>query len=247
MGFFKKKSGGSGADLLASGHEKGGGGSPLAANSQDAPWVRAGMQHNDTFLRLAAQVANWRMLAFSAMVVAAMAVCGVIYIGSQSKYIPMLVEVDKLGQTLAVKAVTGDLAVSDTSRLVYREMFDLIENLRTVTTDRHANNSRLTKGFSRLSNSARKYVNTELQKNPPNETGTKKSVQVKVKTALKLAGKSWQIDWEEYTYALNGELLSTENWRATLQYELVPSGEEKNIRTNPIGFVVPELSWQKVI
>lgn len=240
MGLFSKKSSKQG------GATPNGDASP-SVSAADAPWVRAGMQHNDTFLRLAAQVANWRMLAFSALVVAALAVGGVIYIGAQSKYIPMLVEVDKLGQTLAVKAVTGDLAVSDTSRLVYREMFDLIENLRTVTTDRHANNARLSKGFSRLANSARKYVSNELAKNPPNDVGTKKFIQVKVKTALKLAGKSWQIDWEESSYALNGELLSTENWRATLQYQLVPSGEEENIRTNPIGFVVSDLSWQKVI
>lgn len=241
MGLFSKK------PSTGVSTNSGGDGASPNISATDAPWVRAGMQYNDTFLRLAAQVANWRKLAFTAMVVAGMAVCGVIYVGSQSKYIPMLVEVDKLGQTLAVKAVTGDLAVSDTSRLVYREMFDLIENLRTVTTDRHANNSRLNKGFSRLANSARKYVSNELAKKPPNEIGTKNVVQVQVKTALKLAGKSWQIDWEEYTYALNGELLSTENWRATLQYELLPSGEEENIRINPIGFVVTELSWQKVI
>ena len=213
----------------------------------DAPWVRAGYQHNDTFLRLAAQVANWRMFAFCSLGVALISVGGVIYIGSQSKYIPMLVEVDKLGQTLAVKAVTGDLAVSDSSRLVYREMFDLIENLRSVTTDRHANNSRMTKGFSRLTGAARNYVRSELLKAPPNEVGATKSVHVKVKTALKLAGKSWQVDWEEHTYGLNGDVLGVESWRATLQYQLAPSGEEADIRINPIGFVVPEINWQKVI
>jgi type IV secretion system protein VirB5 len=243
MGLFKKKSGVAKADLRETGDD----GVLPGGNHPDAPWVRAGFQHNDTFLRLAAQVANWRMFAFVSLGVALLGVGGAVYIGSQSKYIPMLVEVDKLGQTLAVKAVTGDLAVTDTSRLVYREMFELIENLRTVTTDRHANNSRLTKGLSRLSNAARNYVIAELKKAPPNEVGATKSIQVKVKTALKLTGKSWQIDWEEITYALNGEQLSTENWRATLQYELSPSGLEEQIRINPIGFVVPELSWQKVI
>lgn len=245
MGFFKKKSKvKNDSSVIGSPAER-----PATqdAVAQDAPWVRAGFQHNDTFLRLAAQVANWRMFAFCSLSVAVIALGGVVYIGSQSKYIPMLVEVDKLGQTLAVKAVTGELAVSDSSRLVYREMFDLIENLRSVTTDRHANNARLSKGFSRLSNAARNYVRTELLKAPPNEVGATKSIQVKVKTALKLAGKSWQVDWEEYTYALNGELLGVENWRATLQYELVPSGEEEQIRINPIGFTVPEMNWQKVI
>ena len=216
-------------------------------SSSDAPWIRAGHQHNDTFLRLAAQAANWRLFAFFAMGIAALSVCGVVYIGSQSKYVPMLVEVDKLGQTLAVRALTGDDAVTDSSRLVYREIFDIVENLRTVTTDRFANNDRISKGFSRLNGSARNYVRTELKKAPPNEVGTTKSVQVKVKSALKMAGKSWQVDWEEHSFTLNGDLIGVELWRATLQYELIPSDDVQIIRINPIGFNVSDISWQKVI
>jgi type IV secretory pathway TrbF-like protein len=213
----------------------------------EAPWLRAQRQHEDTFLRLAAQVANWRKIAFGCLVLAALAVGGVIYIGSQSKYVPLMVEVDKLGRTLAVRALTGDDAVTDSTRLVYREMFDLIENLRSVTTDRKANDDRLEKGYARLSGAGRAYVRAELKKAPANDVGATKTVQIKVKTALKLAGKSWQIEWEELSFSLAGEPLGVELWRATLQYDLLPSGEEESIRKNPIGFMVPEISWQKVI
>lgn len=221
--------------------------SASASASEDAPWIRAGREHNHTFLRLAMEKANWRLFAFFCLFIAAVSVAGLIYIGSKSKFVPLLVEVDKLGQTLAVRALTGDDAVTDSRRLVYREMFDLIENLRTVTTDRLANNERLSKGFSRLSGASYGYVRAELKKAPPNEVGTTKSIQVKVKTALKLAGKSWQIEWEEASFSLTGEALGIETWRATLQYELTPSGDEKSIRINPIGFTVSDLSWQKVI
>ena len=239
MKFLKKKPGYEAAEVSPKKLDENAGG--------DAPWLRAGFQHNDTFLRLAAHAANWRRFAFAMLVVTLLAVGGLVYIGSQSKFIPMLVEVDKLGQTVAVRALTGHDAVVDSNRLVYREMFDLIENLRTVTTDRSANNNRLTKGFSRLQGSGYNYVKTELKKNPPNEVGTTKTVQVKVTTALKLAGKSWQIDWEEHSYNLGGVGLGMEKWRAILQYDLLPNGDEMSIRTNPIGFTVSEISWQKVI
>ena len=219
-----------------------GGGNPV-----DTPWIRAEYLYNDTFLRQAAQTKNWRLFAFFCLGITIIAVGGLIYLGGQSKYIPMVVEVDKLGQTIAVRALTGKDAITDSSRIVYREMFDLIENLRTVTTDRLANNDRLAKGFSRLTGAATKYVQTELRKAPPNDVGSTKSVQIIVKTALKLAGQSWQIDWEERSYGLNGDQLGTEMWRATLQYDLVPSSEEKAIRINPIGFTVSEISWQKVL
>lgn len=214
---------------------------------EDTPWARAERAHEDRTMRSQAQTANWRLYAFISNGITCLAVAGLVWTGSQSKFIPMVFEVDKLSQTVAVKALHGDEAVTDVNRLVYREMFDLIENLRSVTTDRQANNARLAKGFSRLSGAAEKYVRTELRKAPPNEVGATKTVQVIVRSALKLTGKSWQVDWEEHSFNLAGEEIGVEKWRATLQYALNPSAEEKLFRSNPIGFDVPELSWQKVV
>lgn len=213
----------------------------------DAPWLKAGMAYNDTFLRLAAQVANWRMFAFFCLFVAAISVGGIVYIGSKSKYIPMLVEVDKLGRTLAVRALTGDDAITDPKRLVYRELFDLIEHLRTVSTDIAANNSDLDKGFSRLTGAAAVYARTELRKAPPNEVGATKTVQIQVKTALPISDNTWQVEWEEHSFNLKGEEIGVEKWKATVTYKLSPPATEEGIRINPIGFYVYELSWMKVI
>lgn len=219
----------------------------VVQTGDDTPWGKAEAASEDRVIRVQAQVANWRMFAFFSSAITALAVAGLIWIGLQSKYIPMVMEVDKLGQVIAVKALQGDEAVTDSQRLVYREMFDLFENLRTVTTDRQANNDRLSKGFSRLSGAAEQYVKTELRKAPPNEVGATKTVQVKVLSALKLTGKSWQVDWEEHSFNLGGIETGVERWRATVQYKLDPSGDEKAIRKNPIGFTVKEMSWQKVV
>lgn len=213
----------------------------------DSPWVKAGAAHEDTYFRLTAQVANWRMFSFFCLFLALVAVGGVIYIGAKSKITPMLVEVDKLGRTLAVRVLDGDDAVTDSKRLVYREMFELFENLRTVTTDVAANNSNLNKGFSRLSGSASGYVNTELHKAPPNEVGATKTVQVQVKTVLRISDNVQQVEWEEHSFNLKGEELAVDKWKATVTYKLVPPNAEEGIRINPIGFTVYDLSWMKVI
>lgn len=215
--------------------------------NEDGPWAKAGMAHDNTYLRLAAQVVNWRRAFFIMAVIAAGAVGGVVWIGSQSKFIPMVVEVDKLGRTVAVRALTGPDAVTDSSRTVYRELFDLMENLRTVTTDRAANDRNIERAFTRLDGAARTYARTELRKALPNEVGSTKTVQVQVKTALRLSDKSWQVEWEEHLFGLNGEPMGVENWKATLQYELLPAEDEVSIRKNPIGFTVRELSWMRVI
>ena len=213
----------------------------------DAPWVRAGRAYDDTFLRLTAQSDNWRRFAFIMAMVTIAAVIGVVYIGAQAKFIPYLIEVDKLGRTLAVKAVSGDEAITDPKRLVYREMVELFENCRTVTTDISANNKNIHQCFVRLKGAARNYAQTELRKAPPNEVGATKTVQVEVKTALAVTDKTWQVEWIEHSYALTGVEMKIETWKALVKYDLKPSGEEKDIRENPIGFTVSELNWMKVI
>lgn len=216
------------------------------SSHQESPWTRANNAFNDRTLRQGAQIANWRKATFLMACIALTSVCGLIYVAQQPKFVPMPILVDKLGQTLAVKALYGDEAITDKNRLVYREMFDLITNLRSVTTDRVANNDRLTLGFSRLEGAAAKYVREELRKAPPNIVGATKTVQVKVRSAMPLTGKSWQIDWEEHSFNLAGEAIGVESWRSTLQYDLKPTGDEKVIRTNPIGFKAMEMSWQKI-
>jgi type IV secretion system protein VirB5 len=239
MGFFGKNKGKQVTSKMFDGDADGG---------VDAPWVRAGMAYNDTFLRLAKQAANWRLFAFFSIFVAAICIVGVIYIGSRSKYVPMIVEVDKLGRTLAIKPLheDGDPAI-EAKTLVYRELFDLIENLRSVTTDIGANNNNLTKGFSRLTDRATIYVRTQLRAAPPNEVGTRKTVQVQVKTALPLSKNTWQVEWEEWSYNMKGENIGVDKWKATVTYKISPPTSEKGIRINPIGFYVTDINWMKVI
>lgn len=219
----------------------------VSGEEGDAPWLSAQRQYEDRFYRLGAQVANWRLFGFICLLITAIAVCGLLYVAQQTKFVPMVFEVDKLGQTLAVEALTGPLAVTDSKRLVYREFFDLIENLRSVSTDTQANKDRITKGFSRLKGAARGYVTEDLKKALPNVIKDTKTVQVIVKSALKETEKTWVIEWDEHSFNLKGEEIGVERWKATVSYDLAPTGEEQQIRVNPIGMYVTEISWMKVL
>lgn len=232
--FFKKKPKDQSADVK-----------PLET-AEESPWTAAHNAHNDRMLRMGAQISNWRKATLLSSITTMMAVAGLTYVALQPKFIPQLVEVDKLGQTVAVKAIYGDEAITDVNRLVYREMFDFFQNARSVTTDRQENNRKLKKVFLRLDGAANKYVRTELRKAPPNVVGASKTVDVKVRTAMPLTGKSWQIDWEEHSFNLAGEATGVEYWRSTVQYELRPTGTPSIFQENPIGFTITEISWQTI-
>lgn len=211
----------------------------------DTPWNRAGREYQNTFLQLAVDKANWRFAFFVAMVIAGIAVGGVVYIGSQPKIKPYIVEVDQLGHTLAVRAVTEEDSVS-LKKETYREMKDMIEYLRTVTTDIAANDANIHKGFIRLKGAATAYVRTELRKAPPNTVGESKTVQVKQVEILPISEKTWQVQWEEHSFSLNGEALGIERWKAIVTFEVSPSEKIEEFRENPVGFKAVDLHWAKV-
>ena len=72
----------------------------------------------------------WRCLS---LLIALAGVGGMIYIGSQSKFIPYVVEVDKLGQTLAVAPV--DRAKGVDQRVIHAAMASFIQSARLVSPD----------------------------------------------------------------------------------------------------------------
>jgi type IV secretion system protein VirB5 len=217
------------------------------SSADDTPWAAAGRAHDDRVMRSQAQVANWRLFAFFCLAIAGVSVLGVIWLGGKSKFVPMVFEVDRLGQVIAVKALYGDEAVTDNNRVVYSEMFELFEHLRTVTTDRNANNYNLNKGFSRLSEPVKAYVREELRKAPPNEVGATKTIQVIVRSALKLQGNWWQVDWDEISFGLDGKQVGEPaHWRATLLYANEPSPDPKVFAVNSTGFTVKEMHWQQI-
>lgn len=243
MGFFGKKKvapkGGEGySDRLR--EEEG------LPKNVDAPWALAQMHHDDRFLRLAAHARNWRNFAFFTLILAAGAVVGIAYIGAQSKIKPYLVEVDKLGRTIAVRSVDGRDAILDSKRMVYREMIELIENARTVTGDFAANNKALTYVFSRLKGAAYTYVKTELTARKPNEVATSRTIVVDVHTALPVTEDTWQVEWTETSFNLKGEKMPLpERWKANIHFELQPGGSEADLKRNPVGFEVPSMSWTR--
>lgn len=213
----------------------------------DAPWVNARLHHDDRFLRLAAHAENWRKFALVSLALAGVAIAGVVYIGQQSKFIPFVVEVDKLGRTLAIRKLDDKQAMSEAEKHVFRELSDFIENARSVTVDYSANNRALNRAFSRVEGPAYEFLKQELKAHKPNEVATSKTVSVEVKTLLPDTNSTWVIEWVETSYNLKGESLpNPELWKAKVHFELRPgSTKQEDIMSNPDGFHIKWMSWTR--
>lgn len=213
----------------------------------DAPWVQAQRFMDDRFLRLAVQVKNWQRVSLLFGVITLVAVCWLGWVGAQSKFVPYLVEVDKLGRTIAVRSLSGDSVLHDDRRIVYGEVIDLIENCRSVSSDVAINNSRMAVCLSRLQGAAYNRVIEELKQRRPNDVAKDRTIEVQVRVALPVTEKSWQVEWEESSFGLMGNLIEKTRWKANLEFALRPGTDEESIKINRVGFVVPQITWTKNI
>ena len=66
------------------------------------PYLDARRQSNSQIDRAFGSLHVWQLIAVASLLIALACVAGIIYFGSQTKYVPYVIEVDKLGEVVAV-------------------------------------------------------------------------------------------------------------------------------------------------
>lgn len=103
------------------------------AGENHNPYLNARRTWNDHMGSVAASRNMWQIMAILSFMIVLAAVGGVIYIGSQSKFIPYVVQVDKLGEAVAI--TRADIASPADSRVIHASVAAFITDLRMVTPD----------------------------------------------------------------------------------------------------------------
>ena len=97
------------------------------------PYLNARKQWNFIMGDMVSSRLLWQWAGMTGLLIGLGGVGGMIYLGSQSKFIPYIVEVNKLGETVAVARADQPQATDE--RIVRAMLGSFIGNARTVTTD----------------------------------------------------------------------------------------------------------------
>ena len=90
------------------------------------PYLSARRTWNDHMRSVQSSRNMWQMLAILCLMIALAGVGGMIYIGSQSKFIPYVVQVNKLGEAIAVSR--ADVAAVADQRVVHASLASFIND-----------------------------------------------------------------------------------------------------------------------
>lgn len=193
------------------------------------------------------QVKVWKTITFISLLIALIAVAGLIYIGSQNKLIPYIVEVDKVGEVRAVN-YAKQTNISEEKVIKY-SLAEYIRNFRTIYGDAKIQKDMIFKVYRYLSPSYPAYnmVNAYFKENSPFDRLKTERVRVKVNSIVKINKGTYQIDWEEVVSDPRGMKLRTDNFKASITMLTVPPSSQADIMKNPIGLFIKEFNFSKII
>ncbi|AQW66789.1 MULTISPECIES: VirB8/TrbF family protein [Pseudomonas] len=217
----------------------------------DNPYLTARRTWNDHVGSVVTSRLMWQVVAILSMMIALACVGGLIHIGSQSKFVPYVVEVDKLGQPLAV--APAQVAQPVDQRVVKSQVASFIADARTVTPDVALLRKSIFRIYALLGQNdpATQKMNEWLngtKESSPFVRAAEETVSVDIRSVMQQTPETWQVDWEEVTRDRQGLVKSKANWRAlvtTYTAEPTTQTSEEQLRMNPIGTYVRDFSWSK--
>lgn len=214
------------------------------------PYLNAKKVHNEFQSRLVTARFMWQLTAILALLIALSSVAGMVYIGQQSKFVPYVVAVDKLGQTYAVER--ADRAAPVDMRVMQASVARFIALARMVTPDATLQKKAVFDLYAMLSPSdpATHKMNEffEDSENNPFLRATTVTVSTEIGSVIQQSEESWQVDWVEELRDRDGTLVSRVQMRSLLRvYVVSPTTKtsEEQIRKNPLGIFIRDFNWSK--
>ena len=222
------------------------------AGESKNPYLAARRTWNDHTRGVVASRQMWQIFGILALMVSLGGIGGMIHIGSQSKFVPYVIEVDKLGQPLAV--ARADKATKADPRIVRAAIAEFISDVRTVTPDTALQRKSVFDVYAMLASNdpatqkMNEWLNGSEDASPFKRAQTE-MVSVEVGTVLPQTPETWQVDWVETTRDRQGVVKGIPaHMRALVtvySVEPKPSTSEEQLHRNPLGIYVRNFSWSR--
>ncbi|HHS8316180.1 TPA: VirB8/TrbF family protein [Legionella pneumophila] len=218
------------------------------------PYLAARRTWNGHVAGLVSSIAMWQLVGLSSLMISLASVGGMIYIGSQSKFIPLVFQQDGTGNTISMtRADALPPAKVDDYRTVASQF---IENIRLVTADADLQRKAVLQTYAFLNatdpaaQKANEFLNASKEVNPFSRAAHE-TVSIDIRSVLQQSAESWQVDWIETVRSRDGSLKDKPvSMRAIVTlYQNEPTHDTTAIEAlrNPHFIFVRDFNWSKLI
>jgi type IV secretion system protein VirB5 len=190
------------------------------------------------------QARNWRLMALGGLFLSGGLATGLLWQSLQSRVIPYVVEVDRLGEARAVSAAEKDFRPTDPQVAWHLARF--ITNVRSRSLDPVVLRQNWLSAYDFVTDRGAHFLGDYArQENPFSQVG-ERTASVQVTSVVRASDRSFQVKWIETSFD-RGNLVGTAHWTAILTIVSRPPASAETLRRNPLGIYVDAIDWAREV
>lgn len=207
------------------------------------PYLAARQEWNERYGTYVREARVWRIVGIISLGLALIGFSYALYLSTEVKLVPYIVEVDKLGTPVSA-GIPEQIEYAD-PRVVRATLGSFIASFRSVTPDAVVQKQYIDRTYAllRTSDPSTEKINAWFRGNSPFETAKTATVSVEVSNIVALSNQTYQIDWTEFVRDRKGRETATRRFRGIATVTLTAPQDEATIRLNPIGLYIRDFDW----
>ncbi len=208
----------------------------------ETPYQRAGQLWDERIGSARIQARNWRLMAFGTLAVSTAMSGALIWQSLQSRVVPYVVEVDRLGEARAVTQAEARYRPTDPQ--VAWHLAKFIENIRSVTLDPVLMRRDWLNAYDFTTQRGGQYLGDYARAANPFAGIGERTVSVQVTSVVRASDKSFQVKWTETAFE-RGSKTGVSHWTGILTVTTKPPTSADTLRKNPLGIYVDAIDWSR--
>ena len=210
----------------------------------ETPYQRAGQVWDERIGSARVQARNWRLMALGGLTLSGALAGGLLWQSLQSRVVPYVVEVDRLGEARAVAPAAEGYRPTDPQIAWHLGRF--VSQVRSVSLDPVLMRQDWLAAYDMVTGRGAKFLGEYARAADPFAGVGQRTVSVQVTSVVRASDRSFQVKWTETAWE-RGSLAGTTRWTAILAVALRPPKSADMLRRNPLGLYVDAIDWTREV
>jgi type IV secretion system protein VirB5 len=208
----------------------------------ETPYQRAGQLRDERIGAARVQAQSWRLMAFGGLALTATMGTALVWQSLQSRVVPYVVEVDRLGEPRALAPADRDYRPNDAQIAWHQARF--IANVRSVSLDPVLMRRNWLSAYDFVTKRGNRVLSAYARAARPFDAVGERTVSVEVTSVVRASDRSFQVKWTETVFE-RGEQTGSARWTAILGVVHRAPSNADVLRRNPLGIYIDAIDWSR--
>ena len=208
----------------------------------ETPYQKAGQLWDERIGAARVQAKNWRLMAFGGLVLTTGLSSALVWQSLQSRVIPYVVAVDKLGQAQAMAPAEAQYRPSDPQIAWHLGRF--ITHIRARSLDPVLMREQWLSAYDFVTARGALFLGDYAREAKPFADVGRRTVSVQVTSIVRASDSSFRVNWTEQGFE-RGSAAATSRWTAVITIKLQSPRSAEVLRKNPLGLYVDAIDWSR--